>query len=80
MDGDRLDKIKLRKIARDFKTRIDFMKRTPLEVVESIFLEKYQLGLIDYLRVEKERFPDKSRKEIIIDMYKLHDRIRGKKK
>ncbi len=77
---DRVNKIKLRKIARDFKTRIYFMKRTPLEIIESIFLEKYQLGLIDYLRVEQERFPEKSRKDIIIDMYKLHDRIRGRKK
>jgi len=75
-----LDKnINYRKIVRNFKGRIELMKKTPLKDLESIFLELYEFGLKQYIRVEKERFPEKSRKEIIIDMYKLHDKLRGRK-
>jgi len=69
-----------RKIARDFKGRIGLMKKTDLKKIESIFLELYELGLRDYLQKEKERYPDKTHKEIIINMYQYHDRIRGRKK
>ena len=52
------------------------MKKADLEKLESLFLELYELGLQDYLLKEKERFPQKSHKEIIIGMYRFHDRIR----
>ena len=55
------------------------MKETPLESIESLFLEVYELGLQDYIRNEKKRFPNKTRKEIILDMYKLHDKLRKRK-
>lgn len=71
---------KFRKIARDFKGRIELMKKTDLKQIESIFLEIYELGLQDYLQKEKERNPDKTHKEIIINMYQFHDRLRGRKK
>ena len=38
---------KFRKIARDFKGRIELMKKTDLKKIESIFLEVYELGLQD---------------------------------
>ena len=65
-----------RRLARDFKGRIKLMKETPLENIESLFLEVYELGLQDYIRNEKKRFLNKTRKEIILDMYKLHDKLR----
>jgi len=68
-----------RKIARDFKGRIELMKRTTLRKIESIFLELFELGLLDYIQKEKERFPDKTHKEIIISMYRFHDKLRGRK-
>ncbi|HEY0090310.1 MAG TPA: hypothetical protein VGB37_15785 [Candidatus Lokiarchaeia archaeon] len=68
---------KFRKISRDFKGKLELMKRTPLEDLEEIFLEMYELGLKDYIRVEKKRYPNKTRKEIILDMYKLHDKIKN---
>jgi len=71
---------KFRKIARDFKGRIELMKKTDLKQIESIFLEIYELGLQDYLQKEKERNPDKTHKEIIINMNQFHDRLRGRKK
>jgi hypothetical protein len=75
-----LDKdVNYRKIVRNIKGRIELTERTPLKDLESIFLEMYEFGLKSYIRVEKERFPKKSRKEIIIDMYKLHDKLRGHK-
>lgn len=69
-----------RKIARDFKGRIKLMQKTELKKIESIFLEIYELGLQDYIQKEKKRYPDKSRKEIIIDMYQFHDKLRGRRK
>ena len=39
-----------RKIARDFKGRIELMKKTELQKIESIFLEIYELGLQDYIQ------------------------------
>ena len=69
-----------RKIARDFKGRIELMKKTELKKIESIFLEIYELGLQDYIQKEKKRYPNKSHKEIIIDMYQFHDRLRGRRK
>ena len=71
---------KFRKISRDFKGRIELMKKTDLKKIESLFLELYELGLRDYLQKEKEKYPDKTHKEIIINMYQFHDRIRGRKK
>ncbi len=56
------------------------MKNSDLKIVESIFLELYELGLRDYLIKEKERYPEKTNKEIIINMYQFHDKIRGRKK
>ncbi|HEA70863.1 hypothetical protein LCGC14_0555870 [marine sediment metagenome] len=69
-----------RKIARDFKGRIELMKKTELQKIESLFLEIYELGLQDYIQKEKKRYPNKSHKEIIIDMYQFHDRLRGGRK
>lgn len=71
---------KARKKARDFKGRIELMKTTNLEEIESLFLEIYDLGLKDFLQKEKYRHPNKTQKQIIIDMYKLHDKLRGKGK
>jgi len=68
-----------RKITRDFKGRIELMKKTELKKIESIFLEIYELGLQDYIQKEKERYPDKTHKEIIINMYQFHDKLRGRK-
>ncbi len=69
-----------RKIARDFKGRIELMKKTELKKIESIFLEIYELGLQDYIQMEKKRYPNKSHKEIIIDIYQFHDKLRGRRK
>ena len=56
------------------------MNRRSLEISESIFLELHEFGLQEYLKVEKEKHPDKTRKEIILGMYKLHDRLKGKRR
>jgi hypothetical protein len=71
---------KKRKIFRDFKGRVELMNNTDLQKIESLFLELFELGLQEYLRTEKERYPEKTHKEIIISMYQFHDRLRGRKK
>ncbi len=68
-----------RKIARNFKGRIELMRKTPLEKLESMFLEIYDLGMKDYIRIESERYPHKTRKEIILDMYEFHEKMKKRK-
>lgn len=70
----------LRKQARNFRGRIELMNRRPLEISESIFLELYEYGLQEYLKAEKEKHPDKTHKEIILDMYEFHDKLKGKRR
>lgn len=65
-----------RKIARDFKGRIERMKHTPIENLEAMFLELYNFGIEEYIRTEKKKDPKKKRKAIILDMYKLHDKLK----
>ncbi|MBD3339627.1 MAG: hypothetical protein GF353_10990 [Candidatus Lokiarchaeota archaeon] len=71
------ENLKQRKIARDFKGRIEMMKHTSIEILESMFLELYNYGLEEFIKKEMERYPNKSRKEIILDMYKIHDKLKG---
>ncbi len=65
-----------RKISRDFKSLIELTKKTSQEELTKIFFEMCNLGLNSYIETEKERNPDKSVKEIIIDMYKFHDELK----
>lgn len=71
--------IEYRKISRDFKGKIKLTERTPLRKLEKLFIEMYDFGLMNYLKIEKERHPLKSRKEIIIEMYKLREKLKGRK-
>ena len=68
---------KFRKTARDFKGHVERMKNTPIQVLENMFLELYNFGLEEFIKVEKEKHPDKTRREIILDMYKLHDKLKN---
>ena len=60
-----------RKIVRNFKGRMEFMNKTPTKDAVKIFFEI----------CEKERFPNKSIKEIVLEMHKFHEKIktRGRK-
>ncbi len=69
-----------RKIVRNFKGRVDLMKKTPLKELEKMFIEMYDYGIQDYIRTEKSIHPDKSDKEIILEMYKLREKLKGRKK
>ncbi|KKN58059.1 hypothetical protein LCGC14_0555750 [marine sediment metagenome] len=63
-----------RKIARDFKGRIELMNRIPAEASISLFFELCNFNLNNYIKIEKERYPDKSIKDIIIKMYKINNK------
>ncbi|MHA1147463.1 MAG: hypothetical protein ACTSR8_04395 [Promethearchaeota archaeon] len=67
-----------RKISRDFKEKVELMKKTPLIDLEKMFSYYYDEGLSTYLRVEMERHPDMTEKEILIEMYKLSEKLKGK--
>jgi len=71
------EKMKIRKKMRDFEGRIKLMKKTPLVDLEEMFLELYEYNLQNYIKQEKEKNPKKTRKEIIVQMYKLHDRLKN---
>lgn len=75
-----LDEKNYRKIVRDFKGRIDLMKKTPKEDSVKLFFEMCDFGLKSYIETEKKRFPNKSIKEIIISMHKFRDKIYGRRK
>lgn len=72
-----MNKMKLRKKIRDFEGRIELMQKTPIEDLEEMFLELYEYNLQEYIKQEKEKNPKKSRKEIIIEMYKFHDIVKN---
>ncbi len=69
-----------RKIARDFLGKVEMAKRTPLKVLEKMFIELYDEGIKTYIRKEKEKYPEKSRKQILIEMYALSERLKGRRK
>ncbi len=68
-----------RKLERDFKKRVELMKNIPLEHLEKIFIELYDVGLKEYIDNEKKRFPNKSTKDIIIDMHMFHEKMKGRR-
>ena len=65
-----------RKIQRDFKGRIEFMKRTPLKKLVKVFFELCNFGIKNYVETEMKRFPNKSIKEIIIDMNRFNEKMK----
>ncbi len=69
-----------RKIERNFKGRIDLMKKIPTESLVKLFFETCNIGLKNYIETEKKRFPNKSIKEIILDMHKFHEKIKRRRK
>jgi len=68
-----------RKISRDFKAKVKLTEETPLEDLEKLFVELYDFGLENYIKTERERHPQKSEKEIIIEMYQLREKLKGRK-
>lgn len=69
-----------RKLVRNFKGRVELTKKTPLKDLENMLIEIYDYGIKDYIRTEREMHPNKSRKEILIEMYKLREKLKGRKK
>ncbi len=67
---------KFRKRARDFKGRIELMKKIPIETSISLFFELCNFNLNNYIKTERERYPHKSIKEIIIETIKINKKIK----
>jgi len=68
-----------RKLARDFKGRIELMKKIPVETSISLFFELCNFNINNYLKIEKERYPSKSIKDIVINMHKINEKNIKKK-
>ena len=69
-----MDIMEYRKLSRDFKTKIELMKKTSNEEAMRVFFEMCDFGLENYISIEKARFPDKSIKQIIIEMNDKHEK------
>ncbi|TFF93503.1 MAG: hypothetical protein EU544_05795 [Promethearchaeota archaeon] len=69
-----------RSIARDFLGKVEMAKNTPLKVLERMFNEIYDEAMKTYLRTEHEKYPHKSQKQILIKMYEISERLKGRKK
>ena len=67
-----------RKISRDFKGKVELMKKTPLIDLENMFSEYYDEGIATFIRIEKSEHPDMTEKEILVKMYKLSEKLKGK--
>ncbi len=63
-----------KKTVRNFKGRMEFMNKTPTEDAVKIFFEICDFGINNYIRIEKERFPNKSIKEIVLEMHKFREK------
>ena len=67
-----------RKISRDFKGKVELMKKTPLVDLEKMFSEYYDEGIATFIGIEKKIYPDMTEKEILVKMYKLSEKLKGK--
>jgi len=67
-----------RKKTRDFKGRIELMKKIPKETSISLFFELCNFNLNNYIKTEKERYPNKSIKDIITKTFKINKKIKEK--
>ena len=65
-----------RKKARDFVGRIELMKRIPTDTSISLFFELCNLNLNNYIKTEKERYPNKSIKEIVVNMIAINNKLK----
>ena len=69
-----------RKLSRNFKNKIKLIEKIPLEDNISLFFEICDLNLNNYIDTEQKRFPEKSIKEIIIEMHKKRVNLRRRRK
>jgi hypothetical protein len=63
-----------RKITRNFKQRMELMNKIPVETSISLFFELCNFNLNNYIKTEKERYPNKSIRDIIIQMHKIKNK------
>lgn len=68
-----------RKMSRDFKGLVELSNKTPKNVLESMLIELHDYFVDRYIKVEKEMHPEKTTKDVIIDMYKLRGKLKGRK-
>ena len=68
-----------RKMVRNFNGRIDLMNRLPQEDSVNLFFEMCDFFINNYIKAEKERFPNKPIREILLDMYKYREKTSGRK-
>lgn len=69
-----------RKISRNFKGLIELTKKMSQNDLTKLFFEMCDFGLNGYIESEQKRYPNKSIKEIIIDMHNFHEKLKKKSK
>lgn len=63
------------RVIRDLTLKIQAMENVPQDDLTSLFLEMCDLGIDTYVRVEKERFPSKTRTQIMKEYYQEREEI-----
>ena len=53
----------------ELKTKIAFIRKIPQETQTQLFFDMCDFGINQYVQTEKERYPHKTRKEIMQDYY-----------
>ena len=69
----------VRKVSRDFKGKVKLVEKTPLRDLDKMFSEYYDESIEWYIREEKAKHPNMSEKEILIEMYKFSEKLKGRK-
>jgi hypothetical protein len=68
-----------RKFHRDFKWKVKMANITSLHILEQMFRELFDENLNTFIKTEKERYPELTEKEILINMYLLSEKLKGRK-
>ena len=53
----------------DLNAKIQIIKRTPQKVLEELFLDMCNSGIDQYITKMQLKYPDKSAKQIMIELY-----------
>jgi len=64
----------------DLKLKMAIANRTPLDKLVGIFFEMCDIGRELYVQAEREKFPNKSRKEIILDYYRMQSQLSNRRR
>jgi hypothetical protein len=64
----------------DLKIKMDIANRTPPDKLVQLFFEMCSIGRELFVQSEQEKFPNKSRKDIILDYYRMQNQLSNRRR